>query len=303
MSETSRRRRLLGRSMIAAGALALPLTASISYSVAAAQAPEPAEPVPPVTELAPVPAAPAAPDAVDAHVRHMPGFVVRHVGPDGKHTVREFSWNMPQPAPGQFRGPQPPQFHFDGDWNSEEFHQRMEQFQHQMDQFREKWGEQYGEQWQEWAENYAEHWQEWGERQREQAEALAERQRDRAEHEREKALARAERQREQGLAQAERQREMAEQARVQSLAWAEAARAAPVVVRSCGDDDRARTTTDDGRPRVVICPSDMRQLASSNLRIAREAIARSREISEEVRADVLDEQQAQIERIEHQTED
>jgi bla regulator protein blaR1 len=73
---------------------------------------------------------------------------------------------------------------------------------------------------------------------------------------------------------------------------------APVVVRSCDDDDRQVTTTTDGRPRVVICPTDMRQIASSNLRFARESIAHNQQMSEEVRAEVLRDLDAEIERIE-----
>jgi beta-lactamase regulating signal transducer with metallopeptidase domain len=312
MSETSRRRRWFGRSMIAAGALALPLTASISYSVASAQEPEPVEPTPPVAAVQPVaPVAP--PEAIDPDDHFGPHFVVRRVGPDGKHTVREFSWNMPQPPQGRVRGPQPPQFHFDGDWNSEEFQQRMEQVQDQMEQFREKWGEQYGEQWEQWAENYAEQWEQWGEQHAAQAEALAERHREHGERQRELALERAEQarergeqQREQALERAEQTRELAEQARAAALASVQVAVAAPVVVRTCDESDRGRgATTSDGRTRIDLCGIKVRSMvmARSSLRDARNAIANNQDISDSVRRDVLDDLDEEIERLEHDSDD
>lgn len=75
MSDISPRRRLMGRGLIAAAAIALPLTASISYAEGTApQAPDvPAPPAPPAAPLAPLaptapvaPAAPLAPDAPEA---------------------------------------------------------------------------------------------------------------------------------------------------------------------------------------------------------------------------------------------
>jgi beta-lactamase regulating signal transducer with metallopeptidase domain len=56
MDQPTPRRRLIGRLLIGAGALALPLTASISYAASSAETPEP--PAPPAA-----PEAPAAPDA------------------------------------------------------------------------------------------------------------------------------------------------------------------------------------------------------------------------------------------------
>lgn len=161
----------------------------------------------------------------------------------------------------------------------------------------EEWGEKWGEQW--------------GEQQREQALALAEQHREQAlaqaEQRREQALARAERQREQG----ERQREQAEQRREQALAlaeqqrgqaqaWANAARYAPEVVQSCDDDERRRTTTADGRPRVVICPRETQQIARSSLRFARDSIAGNHELSAEIRREVLRDLDAEIERLERE---
>lgn len=63
MSDISTRRRWAGRSLLLAGALALPLTASVSYAEAVQEAPEaPAPPAPPSAPNAPDPAeAPEAP--------------------------------------------------------------------------------------------------------------------------------------------------------------------------------------------------------------------------------------------------
>lgn len=62
MSEITPRRRLTGRVLLAAGLLALPLTASISYAEAVMpQPPEP--PAPPTAHAAPAPPAPPAPSA------------------------------------------------------------------------------------------------------------------------------------------------------------------------------------------------------------------------------------------------
>lgn len=68
MTELSSRRRWAGRLLAVAGALALPLTASISYAQSEVAPPSP--PVPPASEAAPVPPAlpspPAKPDTSDA---------------------------------------------------------------------------------------------------------------------------------------------------------------------------------------------------------------------------------------------
>lgn len=61
MDQPSPRRRLFGRLLIGAGALALPLTASITYAAVNADAPEPPAP-PAAPELPALPELPAAPD-------------------------------------------------------------------------------------------------------------------------------------------------------------------------------------------------------------------------------------------------
>lgn len=69
MTEPSRRRRFAGRTLVAVGALALPLTATVTYAQMSAPTPPepPAPPAAPVAPTAPVPpvppAPPAAPDA------------------------------------------------------------------------------------------------------------------------------------------------------------------------------------------------------------------------------------------------
>jgi hypothetical protein len=146
----------------------------------------------------------------------------------------------------------------------------------------EEWGRQWGEKW--------------GEQHRAQALALAEEHRTRAmaqgERQRERALARAEQQRERALALAERKHGQARD-------WADAARYAPEVVESCDEGEMRRTTTADGRPRVVICQREITEMVRSSLRTARESIAHTRAISEEVRREVLrdlDEEIAQLDR-------
>lgn len=280
MAEKSRRRRLFGRTMIAASALALPLTASISYAAANAQPAPPAPPVPPTAEVEPVaPVQPVAPTAeVDEAGRPLPGWTVRQTGPDGKHTVREFVWS----------GPQPPRIHLQGEWDSEEFQRSMEQFQREMEQFRAKFAEEHGQEWQRWAEQYGRQWEKWGERyadaQEHRVERQAERQARRAE-----GQAGAQERRAEALAQAA-------QARGQALAFA-----APEVIVNCDENVPARSsTTADGRPQIVICNKLMNRFASSSLRNARNSIANNPEIDAEVRNEILRDLDEEITRIERE---
>jgi bla regulator protein blaR1 len=295
MSEKSRRRRLFGRSMIAASALALPLTASISYAAANAQAPEPAEPLPPTAEVWSVPAVPATAGVVDPDEPRGPGFVVRQVGPDGKHTVREFSWQVPQPPQGQWRGPQPPQFHWKGQWDSEEFQREMQEFQQEMAQFRERFAEQQGQDWERWAEQYGQHWQQWGEQfaeaQEHRAAQLAGAQVRRAEALAERAHAQAEAQASRAGAQAAARAGRAE-ARASAAPWSLA------MISNCSDEDGTTVRSDNGGQQVVICNRQFARYASLPLRSARESIANNREIDAEVRNDILRDLDEEIVRIE-----
>jgi len=240
MSEMSPRRRWFGRTLFTAGALALPLTASISYAVA--QVP----PAPPIASIDPdAPEAPEAPEARDGDERHVRTIVIRRDGEDGEPIVRRFVMRHPPGAPG---AAPTPQFNFHGeDFDSEEFQRGMEEFQREMEQFRAEWTEKHGEEWAQWAEQH-------------RGQALA----------------------------------MAEQAR----------RMAPEVVHDCnqGDNPVRTSRSDDGRQRIVICNVQINRMANtmarSSLRSARNAIAQNREMSDEVRREVLEDLDEEIERIE-----
>ncbi|MBO9519000.1 MAG: antirepressor regulating drug resistance protein [Porphyrobacter sp.] len=85
----------------------------------------------------------------------------------------------------------------------------------------------------------------------------------------------------------------------QAEQWAEAGRRAePEVVQSCDPSERRRSTTSDGRQRIVICERDYQMAAATGLRQARASIARNSQISEEVRREVLDDLDDEIRRIE-----
>jgi len=290
MSEKSRRRRWFGRTLMGASALALPLTASISYAAASAQELEPVAPVAPVAEPAPAPEAAPAPD-VDPHNQQM--FVIHRVGPDGRHTVREFSMGPMPPMPALPEGGGAivlPRFQLRGDPDSPEFQAEMHRFQEQMERFGEEYGEKYGKQWEDWAEQYADRWENWAEQ---HAEGMAE-------HHREQAEGQAERQRERAEARAQRQSQIAIARAQGRQAWAVAPNAAPVMIHNCDEADENSETTSDGRNRVVICARDVRQLAGNNLRFAREQIANNNEMSAEVRDKVLHDLDEEIVRIERE---
>lgn len=243
MSETSRRRRWLGRTLVGAGALALPLTASISYA-AAQDAPEP--PVAPVAPTAPYPPeAPTAPEGV-APIEHRT-YVVRREGPDGQPIVRRFAFNVPPGAPNP---PRPPQLN--GDPDSPEFEREMERFEREMERFEAE------------VEAHEDEWERLGE------EAA----------------------------------ELGEAHRVQALALADhALRVAPEVVESCDGDGNVmvrNTPGANGRQRIVICQQAIQRTASRGVRRARESIANNPEIREEVRREVLEELDSEIERIERE---
>jgi len=168
MSEMSRRRRWAGRSLVAVSALALPLTASISYAAATAQPAPPAPPAPlaPPSALAPPPA-PLAPQAVEEGERHVHTFVVRGEGGDGEPVVLR-SPPLPPRAPMPPRAPRPPQFDRHGDWDSAAFQAEMAEFQREMEKFREELAENH-----DW-DKFGEEWEQWGEQHRAQALAMAE---------------------------------------------------------------------------------------------------------------------------------
>ena len=159
MSEMSRRRRWFGRSLFAAGALALPLTASISYAASSAQPAIPEPPAAPSPLAAPLPPAPPeAPEAHQAGGDHVHSFAQ---GDQGETAAHHFAWGDPPEPPQPPEPPEPPQFHGHGDWDSEEFQAEMAEFQREMETFAkefesEEW-ERYGQRMARWGEQYAEH--------------------------------------------------------------------------------------------------------------------------------------------------
>ena len=252
MSDVTPGRRRLGRGLIVTAAtLALPLTASISYSVANAQTPDlPAPPLAGVAPVAPVtpvdPNAPVDSEAVAAGERQVQTFVVRREGPDGEPEVRHFTFERHGPNPPDVPMPAMPrmEFHAWGDPTDPEFEKRMEEWGEQM----EKWGEEYGDQWEKWGEQQGE----------------------------------------------------------QALAWSQQAqRFAPEVVHSCDEGEMSRTTTEDGRRRVVICQERYARNAAraeaqalAALRRSRAAIASNHGMNDEVRQEVLEDLDDEIRRME-----
>ena len=279
-ADMSPRRRWFGRGLVGVAALALPLTASYSY--ASAQQPEPPAPVP-VDPSAPVaapeavqaPQPPDSPEASAADSRTVQHFVLRHDDKDGKPVVREFTLRRDGDAP----IPDVPQveFHGQGNWDDPEFGARMEAWGKEM----EKWGKEWGEKW--------------GRHYSEQAQAQAAEARKQALAQAAQGRAQAAQAREQALAQAAEGRAQAAQARAQALAWNEASRNAARVVRNCDGDERGGMKTEDGRQVIVICQRDM---ARSSLRSARNSIASNNELSPDIRDEILQDLDSEIERLE-----
>lgn len=257
MSELSRRRRLLGRTLLGASVLALPLTASISYAAASAQPAPPAPPAPPVAEFAPAPPAPPqAPAFNDGEEPGVRTFVIHREGPDREPLVSHFTSArdgaapMPPSPPSPPSPPTPPMprftSHAGADPVGPEFTARMETFEREMEAWSremEAWGETFGEQF-------------------------------------------------------------AAQAEARALAWSDAARRAPEVVESCDRNERRRATTADGRPRIVICEREIEAQAHAGamagLRSARASIAGNRQISQELRREILDELDDEIAQLERE---
>jgi len=99
-----------------------------------------------------------------------------------------------------------------------------------------------------------------------------------------------------------------EEHQAEALAWSEQAqRNAPEVVHSCDPAEQARTTTEDGRRRIVICQNVIarertearsKAQALAGLRRNRAAIADNQSMDQDVRDDVLENLDRAIERIE-----
>jgi bla regulator protein BlaR1 len=269
MNDVSRRRRLIGRSLVIAGGLALPLTATVTYAASEvvdaapeADAPEQSRQVTRHQVVIVDVDKGADVDEADLHTR----TVIR----DGRTVVlktdrplsdaeaeervdRAFAGMakvdnlrvppIPPVPPVPAIAPVPPvpampaMPNFDFRWNHEdpEFEKNMEAWGKQM----EKWGEEYGE-------RYAE-----------QAQALAE----------------------------------------------QARRDAPEVIHSCDGDPKTVTRHErmaDGRQKIIICERVAKRQALGGLRSARNTIARDRQIDPEVRDEVLHELDEEIERIENE---
>ncbi len=250
MSEMSRRRRWFGRALVGASALALPLTASISYAAAQVQ---PVQPAPPAdTVLPPAPVAPTAPEAPEAAPPGAGAFVLQRQDVQGGQNERQiYRFALSRDGAGPPNPPNPPappaprfEFRGLGDPTDPDFEASMEKFEREMEKWSremEDWGEKFGEQYAAQAESYA-------------------------------------------------------------LAAAEAGRRMPEVVESCDAGERARTTTADGRPRIVICEREIEAMAHAGalagLRGARASIAHNSQIGKDVQREILADLDDEIERIE-----
>ena len=284
MSETTRRQRLLGRTLIGAGALALPLTASISYA-ASADVPEPPAPPPapaaPVAPVPPVPPAPPAPPA--APLPPEPPTI----SADGK--TRVWTWNE-KGEDGKVRTRRV-EFRSDGDFDEEEFERRMDELEAKRDR----------------AEAERERTQEARERAMERAEAAREREMERAEADRERAMARAEEARERAAEAIERQSDMRElkvdlerefgkdsdfrRLVLRQVAGAEAAAKSFQVKFDCDSDKPVKTTASSGKgvTAVTVCKNQIMAAAVSGLKQARISIEANPNIPAEARAEALQE--------------
>jgi beta-lactamase regulating signal transducer with metallopeptidase domain len=290
MSDMSPRRRLLGRSLVGAAALALPLTASFSY--ASAQVTDPLTPPMPVEPSAApetvrafgdvsAPETPATPDAVPAESPEGRHIVLRRQGEDGKPVLREFTLRREDGAPMPPNAPHF-EFHGQGNWADPDFEAKMEAWGQEM----EKWGKEWGEKW--------------GRQYSEQAQAQAAQARAQAAQERNQALAEAAQARSAARAEAAQARSEARvesaQARAQALAWNDT----PRIVRNCDGNERGGPRTENGRKVVVICQPQVSVQLRSSLRQARDSIASNPQLSPDIRDEILADLDDEIERIERQ---
>lgn len=266
-ADLSMRRRLAGRFLLGASALALPLTASVSYAQEDLPAP-PAAPTAPATTpsadvpLPPLPPAPSpAPEGTKRVVR-----VERIVGSDGKITERRYVTGTTG-ATAEERG---------------ELARALAEMREglrkaELDRLKEEreWRVDKTELQREMRETYGEN----GRVQREARMAAAEASRARAE-----ALAHS------GLARAHAVAE-AGRARVDAHAVARAAMAAaPRVTMRCRDRQREVTETvvdRDGRETIFVCTSLATVEATRALAAARAELNRSRDLSQEQRTEAL----------------
>ncbi|WP_375291469.1 M56 family metallopeptidase [Qipengyuania sp.] len=264
MKDPTRRRRWSARMLLAGAALALPLTASISYAhdeiPDAPLAPEPPE--------APMPPAPPAPPAWEDHMGtiHDIDAELAHLeqGSDGRN---RYVW-IERSDDGHSVRKHVVVRHGDAmtDRQREEMEQRLEEAEQRREEAQERREE-------------AEQRREEVRDRIEEAHLRAEEARDRAEEARERAAEASERRAEQASMRSEVQ-----------LAIAEARSSAPIVKTSCrsGQREVTETVTDrNGRETIYICQAVAFDEARRGLAEARREVSRNREMTASARAVAL----------------
>jgi len=281
MDDGSRGRRWAARGAVAAALLAVPMTASISYAEPVAAPEAPATPFAPTAPVAPAiaaPDAPPAPDAPDAPpVPEEPGerefiaAVERRIEREfirAERDIERAEREIERARETVARVERDPARHarWDGrDWDQMSDKEKRA-FKKEMAQLREDLAE--------------------GGKVQRELQQIEARQVDRAESRREVQVA---------LAEAH-----AEAAQVRAEAVAEKAVAsAPKVVMKCLDKDRAVTTKVDakGRTTMYVCESYGDMVALKALKHTRKSIASDSKWSDETRAEILADIDAEIARL------
>ena len=266
MNDLSARRRVAGRLLIGASALALPLTASVSY----AQDDGPVPPSAPEAPLAPdvphaveAPLPPAPPSAAEG--KHRIVRVERTVDKDGKVTERRYVTrgdHMTAEERAEF------------EHDMAEMRDDLRESARDREEWQREWKKEQIELQREMRETFGEN----GEVQREIRMAVAEAGRARAE-----AMAEAGKARAHALADAGR-------ARADAMAVARASMAAaPRVIMRCrqGQKQVAETVMENGREHIFVCNSLATREATRAIATARAEINRTRDLSDEQRIEAL----------------
>lgn len=281
MDDGSRGRRWAARGAVAAALLAVPMTASISYAEPVAAPEAPAVPFAPTAPVAPAiaaPDAPPAPDAPDAPPapeepgeREFTAAVERRIEREfirAERDIERAEREIERARETVARAERDPARHarWDGrDWDQMSDKEKRA-FKKEMAQLREDLAE--------------------GGKVQRELQQIEARQVDRAESRREVQVA---------LAEAH-----AEAAQVRAEAVAEKAVAsAPKVVMKCLDKDRAVTTKVDakGRTTMYVCESYGDMVALKALKHTRKSIASDSKWSDETRAEILADIDAEIARL------
>jgi bla regulator protein BlaR1 len=289
MSDISPRRRLFGRALIGASALALPLTASFSYAAQAQDNDVPAPSAPPAAVAPPAPPAPPASEARDE--RRVQRFVFRTPRDRARDRRVERRFAMRgngRQWPGAGQWPHV-DMNVQGNPLDPEFQKRMEAYSHQM----EEWSRKYGKEWERWGRRMSEQFgRQWGEQTRNQRFAF------RA----------APMPAPQAVPQPPQApgAPLAPQAPRAPRAWAAPNVAiSPEMLQRCrsGENGANQVTLPDGRNQVVICNRGAPGQALNSLRATRDRIARNTALSEDVRRDVLQDLDREIERLQRDGDD